>query len=125
MKKNAEKSFGILFSIVFFIVGLFPLLHDQPLRVWAIIVALTFLSIAFLKPKLLKYLNLGWIKIGEMLGKVVAPIIMLLIFLLVVTPTSLLLRLFKKDLLSLKLDKSKKSYWINRKNNITSMNNQF
>ena len=84
-----------------------------------------FLVLGLLNSNLLSPLNKLWVKLGEVLGKIIAPIIMFLIFMLVVTPTAILVRLFRKDLLSLKMDKKIKSYWIERKKNLGSMKNQF
>ena len=124
MKKSSEKSFGILFSVLFFLIGLWPLLYTAEIRVWSIILAFIFLTLAYLKPELLKPLNRTWIKLGEVIGKIIAPIIMALVFFTIVTPISFLVRVLGKDILMLKFSK-KNSYWIKRKNNITTMDKQF
>ena len=124
MKKSSEKSFGILFSIVFLVISIWPLLQSFPIRFWALFIALIFLALAFLKKELLKPLNNAWIKFGETLGKIIAPIIMALIFFFILTPIGLALRMFKKDLLKLKTSNDN-SYWIKREKNITSMDKQF
>ena len=80
MKKTSEKSFGILFFIVFFLVAIWPLLNSDSIRLWSLAVSFAFLIIAFLKQELLKPLNNSWIKFGEMLGKIISPIVMALIF---------------------------------------------
>ena len=117
MKKSSEKSFGILFSIVFLVISIWPLLQGSPIRFWALFIALIFLALAFLKQKLLKPLNNAWIKFGETLGKIIAPIIMALIFFFILTPISLIVRMFGKDLLKLKMSNDN-SYWIKREKNI-------
>jgi hypothetical protein len=124
MKKSSEKSFGILFSIVFLVISIWPLLQGSPIRFWALFIALIFLALAFLKQKLLKPLNNAWIKFGETLGKIIAPIIMALIFFFILTPISLIVRMFGKDLLKLKMSNDN-SYWIKREKNITTMDKQF
>ena len=124
MKKSSEKSFGILFSIVFLVISIWPLLQGSPIRFWALFIALIFLALAFLKQKLLKPLNNAWIKFGETLGKIIAPIIMALIFFFILTPISLAVRMFGKDLLKLKISNNN-SYWIKREKNITTMDKQF
>jgi hypothetical protein len=124
MKKSSEKSFGVLFSIVFLIIAIWPLLDLNPLRYWALVVSLIFLAITLLKQELLKPLNIAWIKFGEILGKVVAPTVMALIFFFVLTPISFIVRLSGKDLLKLKFTKDQ-SYWIKRDKNITTMDKQF
>jgi len=124
MKKSSEKSFGILFSIVFLVISIWPLLQGSPIRFWTLFIALIFLALAFLKQELLKPLNNAWIKFGETLGKIIAPIIMALIFFFILTPIGLALRMFKKDLLKLKTSNDN-SYWIKREKNITTMDKQF
>tara|TARA_Y100001958_G_C21235533_1_gene561836 strand:- start:1113 stop:1853 length:741 start_codon:yes stop_codon:yes gene_type:complete len=123
--KSSNRSFGILFFIVFLIIGLWPLLNENEIRIWSISIGIIFLVLGLLNSNLLSPLNNLWVKLGEVLGKIIAPIIMFLIFMLVVTPTAILVRLFRKDLLSLKMDKKIKSYWIERKKNLGSMKNQF
>jgi|TARA_B110000444_G_C18771477_1_gene562773 hypothetical protein len=124
MKRSSEKSFGILFSLVFFIVSIWPLLEGNTIRFWALSLSFIFLIIAFLKQELLKPLNNIWINFGETLGKIIAPIVMALIFFLVLTPLSFIIRIFGKDLLSLKFS-NEKSYWIKREKKINSMDKQF
>ena len=124
MKRSSEKNFGILFSLVFFIVSIWPLLEGNTIRFWALSLSLIFLIIAFLKQELLKPLNNIWINFGETLGKIIAPIVMALIFFLVLTPLSFIIRIFGKDLLNLKFS-NEKSYWIKREKKINSMDKQF
>lgn len=124
MKKSSEKSFGILFFIVFLLIAIWPLFGDGSIRYWSLVLAFIFFAIALLKQELLKPLNIAWIKLGEILGKVIAPIVMALVFFLILTPTSIIVRLFGKDLLKLKFSKDS-SYWIKREKNITSMDKQF
>ena len=124
MKQSSEKSFGVLFFIIFILIALWPLLSGETIKVWALVLSIIFLVITFLKRDLLKPLNKIWIKFGELLGKIIAPIVMALIFFFVLTPISILVRLFGKDLLKLKISKEN-SYWIKREKNINSMDKQF
>lgn len=125
MKRSSEKSFGILFFIVFAIIGLYPLLSFNFVRIWALVIALIFLFLGLTKPSVLKPLNTAWIKLGEILGKIIAPIVMLLVFFIVITPIGLMLRLFGKDILGLKFSEKVKTYWITRDKNIGPMKRQF
>jgi len=124
MKKTSEKSFGILFFIVFFLVGIWPLFNSDTPRIWSLTLSFIFLTVVFLKQELLKPLNSTWIKLGEILGKIIAPIIMAVIFFFILTPLSFIIRIFGKDPLKLKISKDN-SYWIKREKNINSMDKQF
>ena len=123
--KSSNKSFGIVFFIVFIIIGLYPLLNNEEIRVWSIILSLIFLILGFLNSKLLTPLNKAWIKFGILLGNIISPLVLGIIFFLVVLPTGLLMRLFRKNFLGLKFDKKLKSYWINKEKQLSSMKNQF
>ena len=125
MKKSSEKSFGLLFSFVFLIVALWPLLSSNNIRFWSLIISFVFLLVSFIRPIILKPLNNLWIKLGELLGKIIAPIVMALVYFVVLTPISFIVRIFGKDLLGLKLLKNTKSYWIERKKDLGSMKKQF
>jgi hypothetical protein len=125
VEKSSEKSFGIVFSIVFLLISLYPLLHYDFIYLWALIVSVTLLFLAFVFPKTLFLPNKLWFKFGMLLGAIVAPIVMTLVYFTAVVPTGIFIRLSGKDLLGLKLDKNSKSYWIERKETLGSMKNQF
>ena len=124
-EQSSEKSFGVVFSIVFLIVALYPLINSESLRIWALVVSIIFFLLAFLAPKILVLPNKLWFKFGLLLGSIVAPIVMALVYFVTVVPTGLIMRLLGKDLLKQKLDKNAKSYWIERKEPMGSMKNQF
>ena len=124
-KKSSNKSFGILFFLVFLGLGLWPLTNDNNPNIYLIIISIIFLILGLLNSKLLSPLNSFWIKFGELLGKIIAPMVMAIIYFLILTPISLIVRLFGKDLLGLKLSKQLKTYWIKRKKDLGSMDKQF
>ena len=124
-EQASEKSFGIVFSVVFLIVALYPLINSEGLRIWAIVVSTIFFLLAFLAPKILVLPNKLWFKFGFLIGSIVAPIVMAFVYFVTVLPTGLIMRLLGKDLLKQKLDKNAKSYWIERKEPMGSMKNQF
>lgn len=124
LKIGSNKSFGIVFFIVFLIVGLYPLVNNEELRIWCLIISLFFLILGSINSKILTPLNKIWFKFGILLGKIVSPIIMGVIFFLVVTPIALIMRIFGKDLLNLKFNKDK-SYWIQKTGPKSKMKNQF
>ena len=124
-EQPSEKSFGVVFSIVFLIVALYPLINSASLRIWALVVSIIFFLLAFLATKILVLPNKLWFKFGILIGSIVAPIVMTLIYFVTVLPTGLIMRLLGKDLLKQKLDKNAKSYWIERKEPMGSMKNQF
>ena len=121
---GSNRSFGIVFFIVFGLIGFYPLINDGDLRLWSLLISLIFLILGFLNSKILTPLNILWFKFGIFLGKIVSPIILGIIFFIVVTPTGILMRAFKKDLLNLKFN-SNKSYWIEKKGPKSKMKNQF
>ena len=123
-KKANNRSFGLLFSIIFLIISLWPLLNSEAYRLWALIISLIFLFLGVIDSQVLSPFKSAWIKLGEFLGKVIAPIVMFLVFFTILTLTGIILRLFGKDLLQIIKDKTCKSYWVDRKN-ISSMNRQF
>ena len=123
--KSTNRSFGLLFFIVFFILGIWPLKNGANLNIYLISISGIFLILGLVNSKLLSPLNKSWIKLGEVLGMIIAPIVMAIVYFIFLTPISFLVRLVGKDLLSLKLHKKKKTYWIIRKKNIGSMRKQF
>ena len=123
-KKNSNKSFGVLFFIVFVLIALWPLFKGDSLRIWSLLIAVIFLVLGLLNSKILNPFKRIWIKFGEILGKVIAPLVLSIVYFIVITPIGLLLRIFGKDLLGIKFLK-KKSYWIKRDKDLGSMKNQF
>tara|TARA_X000000950_G_C13634808_1_gene545075 strand:- start:341 stop:727 length:387 start_codon:yes stop_codon:yes gene_type:complete len=128
MRKNikigSNRSFGIVFFIIFLIIGLLPLLNENEVRIWAILICFVFLILGILNSKILSPLNKIWFKFGIFLGNFIAPIVMGIIFFLIVTPTGILVKLFKKDLLNLKKNDGK-TYWVEKKEQNSSLRNQF
>ena len=115
MRKNdTNKGFGILFFIVFVLIGIWPLFSAEPLRLWSVIVASLFLILGLINSRILTPLKILWIKFGELLGKIIAPIVMSIVFFVIITPIGLFLKAIGKDVLNLKLDKKIKSYWIEK-----------
>ena len=122
--QSSNRSFGILFFIFFLILGIWPIKNGDNFNKYFIFISLIFLLLGLINSKLLTPLNRIWFKFGLLLGKVVSPIIMGLVFFFVVTPTGLIMKFLGKDLLNLKKSKSK-SYWVEKKNENTSMKKQF
>ena len=125
VKISSNRSFGLIFFFVFLIISLWPLLNEGPIRIWSIVIAIIFLILGLVNSKLLTPLNILWYKFGMFLGSIVAPIIMGIVFYLVVTPTGFIMKIMNKDLLNMKFDNKKKSYWINRAKTKTTMKQQF
>ena len=124
IKLGSNRSFGIVFSIVFLLIAIYPLINSDGLRVWSLIIAIIFLVLGLINSKILTPLNKLWFKFGILLGRIVSPVIMGLIFFLVVTPIALIMRIIGKDLLNLKFNKDK-SYWIEKTGPKSKMKNQF
>mgnify|MGYP001247487203 CR=1 FL=1 len=124
-KSGSIKSFGIVFFFVFIIIALYPLLNNHEIRVWSLIIGFIFLILGLINSPLLKPLNLIWFKFGLFLGKFISPIVMGIVYFIVVFPTFLLLKIFKKNYLNLKYDRNRSSYWINVKDKNSTMKDQF
>ena len=126
MKKNTQnRSFGLLFFIVLLAFALWPLTKKGEINLYLISIALIFLILGLLNSKILTPLNKSWIKFGELLGRIIAPIVMGIVYFIILTPISLLVRLFGKDLIGMKFNKNLKTYWIKRKKNLGTMDKQF
>tara|TARA_Y100000310_G_C20525410_1_gene735747 strand:- start:345 stop:725 length:381 start_codon:yes stop_codon:yes gene_type:complete len=126
MKNNisSNRTFGILFFVVFSLIGLWPLINLGEPRIWSLIISVIFLILGLINSKLLSPLNKIWVMFGELIGKIIAPIVMGIVFFIIITPIGLFMRLIGKDLLQTKFSK-KNSYWINRKQNVGPMNKQY
>jgi len=124
IKISSNRSFGIVFFVVFLLIAVIPLANSEDLRIWSLIISLIFLILGLLKSKILTPLNRLWFKFGIFLGKIVSPLVMGVIFFFVVTPTGLIMRILGKDPLNLKYNLNK-SYWIEKNGPKSKMKNQF
>ena len=125
IKISSNRNFGLVFFIVFLIVSTWPLTNEEPVRIWSAIISSVFLILGLMNSKLLTPLNKLWFKFGTILGAIIAPIVMGVVFFLVITPIGLFMKIIGKDLLSIKYDKRKKTYWIKRDAPIGTMKRQF
>ena len=123
-QKSSNRSFGYVFFIVFLILGIWPLINDESIRIWSILLSFAFLVLGFLNSKILSPLNYIWFQFGLFLGNFISPIIMALLFFVVISPIGLIMRLFGKDSLMKKYS-NKSSYWIKREKGMNSMKRQF
>ena len=124
IKISSNRSFGIVFFIVFILITFYPLINQEEIRIWSVLISLLFLILGIINSKILTPLNKAWFKFGIFLGKIISPIVMGIIFFLVVTPIAFLMRILKKDLLNLKYNKNS-SYWIEKTDPKSTMKNQF
>ena len=124
IKISSNRSFGVVFFIVFLLIALYPLLNNNEVRLWSLIISVIFLILGILNSKILSPLNKIWFKFGLILGKIISPIIMGIIFFLVVTPIGFIMKLLGKDLINLKFN-NEKSYWIEKSGPKSKMKNQF
>ena len=123
--QSSNRSFGLLFFVVFLIIGLWPIKNGENLNIYFLTASVIFLLLGLINSKLLSPLNKLWIKFGELLGIIIAPLVMALVYFVILTPVSLIVRILGKDLLGLKFLKEKETYWIKRKKNLGSMKKQF
>ena len=124
IKISSNRSFGIVFFVVFLLIAIYPLTYSKGITVWSVIISFIFLVLGLLNSKILTPLNKLWFKFGIFIGKIISPLIMVIIFFLVVTPIGLIMRLLGKDILNLKYNNSQ-SYWIEKKGPKSKMKNQF
>jgi len=110
----SDRSFGFVMAAFFLLLGLAPLRHHQPVRLWSLALALVFLAFALIRPAVLAPLNKAWMAIGLLLSRVVTPVVIGIMFYLVFTPVGFIYRLFGRDPLRLKFTKGTQSYWIER-----------
>ena len=125
IKISSNRSFGLVFFVVFLIVALWPLKHDEDIRLWSLGLSIIFFILGILNSKLLTPLNKLWFKFGIFLGVIVSPIIMGVVYFLVVTPTGVLMRFLGKDLLNTRKTKNTTTYWIKRDKRYGTMKKQF
>ena len=124
IKISSNRNFGFVFFVFFLIISFWPLIKGGELRIWTLIISVIFLLLGTINSQILTPLNKIWFKFGIFLGNFIAPIVMVIVFFLVVTPTGLLAKLFKKDLINLKKNNDK-TYWVEKKETISNMKNQF
>ena len=126
IKIGSNRSFGLVFFVVFFIIAFWSFRGNlNEIKILPLFISLIFLILGLIKSNLLTPLNKIWFKFGIILGAIISPIVMAVVFFLVVTPTGLIMRIMGKDLLKRKYDKTKQSYWIKRDQAIGTMKRQF
>ena len=124
IKISSNRSFGIVFFFIFLLISVYPLLYNENIRIWSLIISIIFLFLGIINSRILTPFNHIWFKFGLVLGRFISPLIMGLVFFLVVTPIGLLMRVFKKDLLNLRFDNND-TYWINKQEPKSKMKDQF
>ncbi|MBY0552905.1 hypothetical protein K2P97_00135 [bacterium] len=122
---GSERSFGLTFAALFLLISLWPVFTKQAFKATPLYLSLFLLFVSVACPNILKWPNFLWLKLGLLLNKIISPIVLLLLFIFAFSPLGLLLRLFGKDVLKLKIDKSAKSYWLNSETDTSNMKNQF
>ena len=125
IKTSSNKSFGLVFFVIFMTIALWPLLNDENIRIWSVIVSIIFLILSLFNSKILTPFNKLWMRLGILLGAIVSPIVMGIVYFAVITPIGLIMKLFGKDVLNLKIDKNKNTYWTLKKKIPSKMKDQF
>ncbi|MBK6581478.1 MAG: hypothetical protein IPJ33_00200 [Gammaproteobacteria bacterium] len=113
-KAGSNRSFGVVFVVAFALIGLFPLVREEAVRTWALLVSGAFLVPTLVYPQVLAPLNKLWFRFGMLLGRIINPVVMFIMYALVMVPVGLVLKLMRKDLLRLKPDARASTYWIQR-----------
>ena len=122
---SSNRNFGLVFFVIFLIVALWPLKYEEDIRLWSLVISIIFFILGVINSKLLTPLNKLWFKFGILLGSIVSPIVMGVVYFAVVTPIGVLMRLLGKDLLKTTKTKSISTYWMKRDKRQTSMKKQF
>ena len=125
VKISSNRNFGLVFFVVFLIVALWPLKHDEDIRLWSLALSIIFFILGIFNSRLLAPLNRLWFKFGIFLGSIVSPIIMGVVYFIVVTPTGVFMRLLGKDLLKTNKEKNASTYWMKRDKQDSTMKKQF
>lgn len=120
-----ERSFGQVFSVLFIFLAILPMVDGGSANVWFLLAGVTMFAVSIFCPRILKRPNILWFKFGLFLGRIVSPVVMLLVFLVGFLPIGLLLRVVKKDPLKRAIDKSASTYWLQRRDKMQSMKRQF
>ena len=123
---GSDRSFGLVFAAVFSAIAVWPVLAGNELYWWALAIAVGFLALALMFPRVLAPLNRAWFRFGLLLGRIISPVVMAIIFFAAVVPTALVVKLVRKDLLRLKRNPQAETYWIERDESVSgSMRDQF
>ena len=69
IKIGSNRSFGIVFSVVFLLISIYPLINDENIRYWSLLISLIFLILGILNSRILTSLNIIWFKFGLFLGE--------------------------------------------------------
>ena len=123
-KIGSNKSFGLWFFLIFLLIGIYPLIDNAEIRVWALIVSFLFFGLGISNSKILSSLNRSWFKFGIILSKIMSPLIMGLIFFCIVMPIGIIMRLLNYDLLRLRLN-DKITYWVKKDEIKNNMKKQY
>ena len=125
IKMSSNRGFGLVFFFVLIIIGLWPLKNNGDIRIYFVLTSMLFLGLGLINSKILTPLNSLWFKLGILIGAIVSPIVMGIVFFLVVTPTGFIMKLLGNKMLDHGFDKNKNSYWITRDKQNSSMKKQF
>jgi len=124
-KYNSEKNFGLVFAVVFFLIGIYLIFNNNSLLYLAFLISFCFFLFSFLLPKIFFIPSKLWLKFSILLSRLMSPLLMWLIYIITIVPVGLIFKLILKDPLKLKKDSSISTYWISRKVSETSMKDQF
>ena len=125
IKISSNRNFGLVFFIVFLIIAIWPLKYEGDIRLWSLALSIIFFILGIFNSKLLTPLNKLWFRFGILLGSIVSPIVMGIVYFVVVTPVGILMRLLGKDLLKTNKKKNVPTYWMKRDKQHGTMKKQF
>ena len=126
IEEAGNKSFGILFSLIFLGVAIFLyFIENYVFSIILIILSFSLFYISIFKDYALQTYKMLWLRFGFLLGKITTPIIMFLLFIILFVPTSLVLFILRADILDAKKSKARKTTWKPRNHKVETMDKQF
>jgi hypothetical protein len=110
----SNRSFGWTFTAIFVAAGLYGVWNGGAALPWLLPLALATALITITRASWLTPLNRAWMRLGELMGRVVSPLVLGIIFYGVFTPVGVVMRLFGRDAMCRTFEARSPTYWVKR-----------